>query len=422
MLSLICGFLEFACVYYAFKSFLQCSLKPEKYDFIALLSILLSYTLLPADNAPLAWLTGQIIFFLYITFSYCKNFLNGLLLFCLSIGIIAMIQFLSAWMIKCIPTLYNGAVQSIFGNVTTLIFALLLFCLKPIKDFYFKVLHSALPYRLILINTYLIVVFTVLLFKLRPSQLYTNIGIVLIVTLFLALANICLLYYDQKVYMQNQELLSYQKNLPIYESLINEIRGTQHEYSNRIQNLQTLAETCTDYHSLQAALRQYTQSYSKPLHAYPLLQIDMPLLAATLYNLASRAEQKNISIHFDISSKHLCSQATEAQLADFASVLTQNAIEACSASDHIYVHLLSENNNVNFEIRNPVNHFYSTEDISKFFQKDFTTKENILKADTVPHGLGLYHLLKQINKLHGKLGADCIEYNDKYWIIFRLKI
>ena len=422
MLSLICGFLEFACVYCGFKSFLQCSLKPEKYDFIGLLSILLAYTILPVDNALLAWLTGQVLFFLYITLLYCKNFLNGALLFCLTLGIIAMMQFVSAWTMKFIPTLFNGAVQSILGNLTTLILIILILHFKPIKEFYYKVLHSALPYRLMLINTYIIVVFIILIFKLRPSQLYTNLGIVLIITLFLALTNICLLYYDQKVYMQKQELLSYQKNMPIYESLINEIRGTQHEYSNRIQSLQTLAETCTDYHSLQTALRQYTQSYSKPLHAYPLLQIDMPLLAATLYNLASRAEQQKISIHFDISSIHLCSRATEAQLADFASVLTQNAIEACSAGDHIYVHLLSENNTVNFEIRNPTNHFYSPGDVSKFFQKDFTTKENILKADTVPHGLGLYTLLKQVNKFHGKLGADCIEYNDKYWIIFRLEI
>ena len=332
-----------------------------------------------------------------------------------------MLQFLSAGTIKLIPIRFNTTLESLLGNLVTLIFVLLLFCIKPIKDFYFKVLHSALPYRLMLINTYLTVVFTILVFKLWPTQLYTNIGIVFI-TLFLALTNICLLYYDQKMYAQNQEILSYQKNLPIYESLINEIRGTQHEYSNRIQNLQALAQTCKDYESLQTALEQYTQSYSKPLHAYPLLQINMPLLAATLYNLASRSEQQEISVHFDIASKLLYSQATETQLADFASALTQNAIEACVPGDHIYVYLLSENNKVKFEIRNPVKCFYSPQDISKFFQKDFTTKENILKADTVPHGLGLYNLLKQVTKLQGKVGGDCIQYEDKYWIIFRLHI
>lgn len=422
MTSLICTFLEFLCIYCTFKSFLQCSLKPEKYDFIALLSAILAFEILPDDGALLAWSIGQVIFFLYMTYAYCKNFFSGLLLFCVSLGIVSMLQFLSAWTIKFIPTLFHTTLESILGNFITLILVLLLFCIKPIKDFYFKVLHSALPYRLMLINTYLIIIFTILVFKLRPSQLYSNIGIVLFITLFLALTNICLLYYDQKVSAQNQELLSYQKNLPIYESLINEIRGTQHEYSNRIQNLQSLAQTCKDYESLQTALEQYTQSYSKPLHAYPLLQIDMPLLAATLYNLASRAEQKEISIHFDIASKHLCSQATETQLADFASALTQNAIEACVPGDHIYVHLLSENNKVKFEIRNPVKSFYTLQDISKFFQKDFTTKEKVLKADTVPHGFGLYNLLKQVTKLHGQVGGDCIQYEDKYWIIFHLHI
>ena len=138
------------------------------------------------------------------------------------------------------------------------------------------------------------------------------------------------------------------KNLPIYESLINEIRNSQHEYSNRLQNLQTLSSTCTNYDELKKCIQTYTYEYSKPLHAYPLLQIDKPLLAATLYNLSCQAEKKDIGIQF--------------------------------------------------EIRNPVPKFISSDEITNFFKNGYTTKALIEKRDNVPHGAGLNNLLKSVTE------------------------
>ncbi len=148
----------------------------------------------------------------------------------------------------------------------------------------------------------------------------------------------------------------------------------------------------------------------------------MPLLAATLYNLACRAERNRITIQFDVISDKLISKASETELSDFTSTLVQNAIEACTAGDNIYIYLSCTNEQVTFEVRNPIDRFYAPEEISLFFKKDYTTKESIVKLDCVPHGIGLYNLIKHVTKINGTIGADCITYNEKHWIVFRLVV
>lgn len=422
ILSYVSIFLEFACVYFTYKSFLHISYKPTKNDCIALLTLLLILCPIPQSLSALAWVLGQAIYFAYLSSFHTKNLLHNTLLFCLTLTSIVMMQFIAIPITILLPRHLNNDTIGIIGSLITLLLLILIFQLKYIKELYYKIIHSILPYRLMLINSYLIIFALLLLFKLNPTDLYHNMGNLLLIVFLVIIANGCVLYYDQKMLTQQQQLITYQKNLPIYESLIHEIRNNQHEYSNRIQSLQNLTETCKDYESLKAAIKKYTYHYAQPLHAYPLLQINMPLLAASLYSLSCRAESNGIAVRFDVVSEHLESHATETQLSDFASTLLQNAIEAGEAGDNIYVHISSDNGIVDLEIRNPVKQLYQAQDIAKFFQKNYSTKKKTDKHDIVPHGVGLYNLKKEITKLKGLVGVDCIEYAGKKWIIFRVKI
>lgn len=421
LISAITTFIEFICIYYITKSFLHISYKPTKNDFLLLATILLLSEFILPIIPNLAWLIGHITYLLYITFILHSNKLNGLLLSCLIFELMLILQFLIATILSFTPINMNGTLVGIIGNLLTLLLAILLFRIHAFRDLYNKIIQSALPYRLVLLNSYLILFIIMLPFKMDPDLFQYNFSTILLITLILITANVCVLYYDQKMTVQKEQLLSYQKNLPIYESLINEIRNNQHEYSNRLQSLQNLSETCKDYHSLYSSLKKYTEEYSEPLHAYPLLQINMPLLAASLYNLFCRAEKNGIKVQFDVTSEHIVSQATETQLSDFTNTLLQNAVEACKPGDNIYVYITSHDNTFEFEIRNPVERTYTPDDITQFFKKGYTTKTS-MKSDNIPHGIGLYNLLKSVIKLKGNVGADCITYNNKNWIIFRLRI
>ena len=167
---------------------------------------------------------------------------------------------------------------------------------------------------------------------------------------------------------------------------------------------------------------------------YPLLQINMPLLAASLYSMASHAQEKGIALQFDIVNAVLESHAPEHELTDYITILTQNAIEACKAGDTIYALLDSKEGSVRYEIRNPVPAMISPEEIGNFFKRGYSTKQTQASSDATSkradsaaygqaddkRGLGLYYLQTNVTKSGGSVGADCVCYEGSYFIIFRL--
>ena len=421
--SYLSTIMEFFCVYYIIRKIQHLPLKPQKKDFIALLFICLCVGSISSDYQLISWISVQISYFVYIIVVYKrKELFQGILLFSTTLIFIACFQYIAAAIISHLSLNQTSNHISYIGNLFTLSLAILLLRIPVISNIFYKVVQAALPYKLIMLNSYIVLFVLMLIFKLNSTHLYSNIYFVVFIVLFLVITNGCVLYYDQRMYIQQQEIYSYKKNLPIYQSLIDEIRANQHEYSNRLQSLQLLTTTCKSYDELIKALHEYTVDYTHPLYAYPLLQINMPLLAASLYNLSSKAEKNNIIVRYDVVNTHLESKISENHLADFACIILQNAIEACSPGDNIYVHLSSQNGNTRIEIRNPSSRFYTKDETLQFFLKNYSTKKKIPKENNIEHGLGLYYLQKELIKYNGSVCSECIDFDGKYWIIFCLEI
>ena len=249
---------------------------------------------------------------------------------------------------------FNGTGISFLGNFLTFVSAVAFFQLPFAKHLFDYVKQASYLLRILTLNTYLVILFCLAFFKIYPQQIYEILSLVITLLTLLAAINIWILYYDQRTRLQQQEIDSYQKNMPIYDSLIHEIRANQHEYANHLQSLANLSVMYKDYDSLSRALQSYSQEFSNPMANYPLLQINMPLLAASLYSMASHAQEKGIALQFDIVNAVLESHAPEHALTDYITILTQNAIEACKAGDTVYALLDSKDGSVRYEIRNPV--------------------------------------------------------------------
>ena len=246
-ISYITSFLEFICYYIFMKAYVSKSHIPTKTDLFAAIIIPLILSIIPEDYAVASLIIGQIV---YIFYFFCTNRnskgLNNLFLYILTYDTLLAIQFFAALLLSLFPAVINSPYLGIWGNFLVMCLSLLLCLCKPAKIFSF-ISEAAVPFRFVLLNTHLILVSILLFLKTNPNRLYTNISAIIITTFILIVSNAIVLYYDQKMNLQRHELSSYQKNLPIYESLINEIRNSQHEYSNRLQNLQTLSSTCTNY-------------------------------------------------------------------------------------------------------------------------------------------------------------------------------
>lgn len=417
-LSILATFIEFICFYIAGKSILQQTLRPTQTDCLFCLLYLLVIGCFSNASPSYLLLAGQFLLLIYFIVNTKPRILNSILLYVLIFSIITCTQMLLVTILGMIQRPLSGTFSDIIGNSLTL-GLLFLFCrIFPLHKLYQWMIQSSLICRIILLNSYFIALLLVFFNKIDMPGFYQSSMIsLLIVTLFLS-ANLCILYYDQQMQMQQQQLEFYEKNQTIYADLIQDIRASQHEYSNRLQHLEHLPLVCKDYTSLCTALGNYTRQYKKPIQAYPLLRINMPLLAASLYSLYTKAEAKQITIQFDVVSEILHSSVPEHELTDYLCILTQNAIEACKPGDIIYVFLESDEQHVHFTIRNPSRVSYSPSEVSQFFRKGYTTKQN--DTPDTKRGFGLYTLSRNVQKKHGMIFADCIEFHDIYWIIFQL--
>ena len=412
------------------------SLRLRPSDFILYLNMILTLLLFSSDHPVFMWVFGLLLYLVYIFVTVEDTALNRFLLFMLTHGSIFLLQCILLGIMYFIFRIeaFNGTGISLLGNFLTFVSAAAFFQLPFAKHLFDYVKQASYLLRILTLNTYLVILFCLAFFKIYPQQIYEILSLVITLLTLLAAINIWILYYDQRTRLQQQEIDSYQKNMPIYDSLIQEIRANQHEYANHLQSLANLSVMYKDYDSLSRALQSYSQEFSNPMANYPLLQINMPLLAASLYSMASHAQEKGIALQFDIVNAVLESHAPEHELTDYITILTQNAIEACKAGDTVYALLDSKEGSVQYEIRNPVPAMISPEEIGNFFKRGYSTKQTQASSDATSkqadsaaygqaddkRGLGLYYLQTNITKAGGSVGADCVCYEGNYFIIFRL--
>ena len=412
------------------------SLRLRPGDFLCYLSMILTLLLFPSGHPFFRWVFGLLLYLVYIFATVKDTALNRFLLFMLFHGGVFLLQCVILGIMYFVfrITSFNTVSVSLLGNFMTFVFAVLFFQLPFAKHLLDYIKQASFLLRILILNTYLVVLFCLAFFKIYPRQIYEILSLVITLMTLLAAINIWILYYDQRTRIQQQEIDSYQKNMPIYDSLIHEIRANQHEYVNRLQSLANLPVMYKDYDALSKALQSYSQEFANPMANYPLLQINMPLLAASLYSMASHAQEKGITLQFDIISATLSSHAPEHELTDYITILTQNAIEACKEGDTIYALLDSKDGTVRYEIRNPVPAMISPDEIGNFFKRGYSTKQTQTGSDAASgqadsaaykqagdkRGLGLYYLQTNVTKAGGSIGADCVDYDGTYYMIFRL--
>lgn len=415
---------EFIFNYYIIKTILQKPLKPKLVDF--LFWIIHASSSIIFEHFPIGGFTSNIVILLLFIYVYEKANMKRLIL-------IYSIYYLIVELIQEFITLCMGILHLDFeawyiyyiGNISTLLLAIFLFRIPHARDILSILERSSKLYQIIVINYTLFWMGFQFIDKLNGSTSYMGYYAPYIVAIFLfvmVVINLVFIYYEKQLNLAEQRLQIYQTQLPIYDSLVSEIRASQHEYRNRLQSLQNLPLLYHDYESLTKALQSYTDGYSKPLNAYTLLCINMPLLAASLYHLTCIADRQHITISFDIESNDIISHATEYELRDYTSVILQNAIEACTAGDHIYVRITCSDGNLYYEVRNPSRRKYSYEEIALFFKKGYTTKKNSSKhsLSIVPHGYGLYAALQNVTKQGGSICCDSVEKDGSYFTCFLL--
>ena len=210
---------------------------------------------------------------------------------------------------------------------------------------------------------------------------------------------------------RKQALQDYDTYMPIIDTMIDNIQKRQHLYNNRILSLSQLSNTYDNYEDLCTAINEITQIDSTHKYSYDFLHLENKLLAGLLFSKTLIAENKNLNIIVTLYNYNYNSKCTDSEIVDVSGILIDNAIEACSAGDNIYIwigHKTNNNSENKFRItvENP-GPIATDEFIHKIFSKRYTTKQ-----EKSGHGLGLSIIKTITKKYYGNISIYNSTHNE----------
>ena len=249
--------------------------------------------------------------------------------------------------------------------------------------------------------------------------------------IFMTILAIFLYRWQKSVYeveRQKQELKITNMYNGMFEELIDVIRYRQHDFHNQIDAIYSthlVANTMEELVSLQSQYcskiiyeNRFTKILSKTKNS---------VLAGFLYSKFTKAEKKGIEIKYDISYREVTDFSTF-DLIEIVGILMDNAIEAAEECEEKIVNAvdaieaeniqkliifeLKDNDGLSLYVRNPVKNI-SYQDIEKFFEKGFTTKEE-------GNGLGLSKIKEYQKKYDYKIFTQIIDEDMIQWIEFKI--
>ena len=217
---------------------------------------------------------------------------------------------------------------------------------------------------------------------------------------------------------QEEELKIYKLYIHPLEELTKDIRARQHEFDNHMNAVLNMHVTIDNYDELVAAQSAYCKEIyeAKGVSTPALLRISDKILAGFLYSkiLGAPAYAK---VEIQVLSQQIITSVSEHNLVEILGTLVDNAFEAATPQLPLVEMVLdSREDKLIFIIRNQVQGL-TMGDISRFFQKGYTTKDN-----RECRGLGLYQANMIAQQFGGEITVELTDGEESQEICFRVEI
>lgn len=217
---------------------------------------------------------------------------------------------------------------------------------------------------------------------------------------------------------QEEELKIYELYIHPLEELTKDIRARQHEFDNHMNAILNMHVTIDNYEELVQAQSAYCKEIyeSKEISTSTLLRISDKILAGFLYSKLLGAPGY-ADVEIQVLSQQIITSVSEHNLVEILGTLVDNAFEAATPElPTVEMVLDSRNDKLIFMIRNQVQGL-TMGDISRFFQKGYTTKDN-----SECRGLGLYQANMIAQQFGSEITVELTEGEESQEICFRVEI
>ncbi len=217
---------------------------------------------------------------------------------------------------------------------------------------------------------------------------------------------------------QEEELKIYKLYIHPLEELTKDIRARQHEFDNHMNAVLNMHVTIDNYDELVAAQSAYCKEIyeAKGVSTPALLRISDKILAGFLYSKILGAPTY-AKVEIQVLSQQIITSVSEHNLVEILGTLVYNAFEAATPQLPLVEMVLdSKEDKLIFMIRNQVQGL-TMGDISRFFQKGYTTKDN-----RECRGLGLYQANMIAQQFGGEITVELTDGEESQEICFRVEI
>lgn len=223
--------------------------------------------------------------------------------------------------------------------------------------------------------------------------------------LFAAVITILIILQSFDDMKRKQSLKDYSTYMPIVDEMIENIQKRQHLYNNQLLSLSQLTDSYDNYEDLCKAIKDITQMDDRHRYSYDFLHLNNKLLAGLLFSKVNAALKKDIQIIVTIFNYDYTSSCSDMEIIDLAGVLIDNAIEACSPDDTIFISIGQRTDNIQsdsfrIKVENP-GPAATSEFIHNIFTKKYTSK-----TDKDGHGLGLSIVKGIVKKYNGQISVE----------------
>ena len=266
--------------------------------------------------------------------------------------------------------------------------------------------------RLVSANIGIVLIMALSIFSFDISRFMGHLRIIGVILLLCLLADGVLLHYNQRRIQEQKYIQMIEQYVPIVEELISQVRARQHEFNNRIMSIESAVSSAATLEEAKENVAALMKGISLSPRDRDLLVCDSKIIAGMLYGKVKQAEFLDISIELDFQGLFKKSDTPETEWIEVIGILLDNALEASSAGDTVYLKTRQEDRYLELTVWNPAAPLSNTE-FMKLFGKGVTTKK-----DRSSHGFGLYNVLKLAERCHGKIVTRNETVGQKNYVVF----
>lgn len=411
--------LEFVYAYVMGCAFMSVSCKSHRvYRCIAAIPLIFLFTLFAQNENYKFYTTIVCVLYTVILYVYVFHICmaDAILLSALMFILLLVFEGVLTIILSITGISIGYIAFSLIKNLLVLVLALVLYKYASLNLLYGYIMTSNLYVKSLEVDV-CIALFVFMFLSVTNFGRQADYTILFIFVSYMISINVETIYYQKRTDRQAKEIESYEKYLPIVEEMISYIRLQQHDFNNHLHAMQMLPLTHTDYDSLSKAVMSYSGDAKLiPAHL-EVLKLNMKLVAGFLISKSEECmlHKKNFKIY--IKNYSLQTIVPEYTLIEIMGILIDNAAEACSEEQGIYVQIDSRENKVHFCVSNPGPEL-TPQLRSLFFAKGYTTKQH----DKGNHGLGLYKLKKIADSYNGMIILDNRIEDGQQLVCFEVRV